>query len=225
MTGQVKAVNGNIGSGRFMSGENDPNFSNEAIVVAITTILLPAGTVLGRVNFGAQAIAAPVAGAGNVGNGVFTVAPTADANIPAGDYVIEVIGEVANAGRLRIENPDGSEDGVGNVAVAYNGKINFTLGDGATDWKIGDRFVVTVSYAAGSGQYKPYDATAHDGTETAVGILWHDAPINTGTQKNVMLARHGVVNQNLLTWAVAADTNQKAAAIAALATKGIIVRP
>lgn len=46
---ELKTVNGNIGDGHFLIGEYDPNLSGESIVLAPTTVELPAGTVLGRI--------------------------------------------------------------------------------------------------------------------------------------------------------------------------------
>lgn len=39
----------NLGDGLFLVGPNDPNRSNENIVLAATTVELPAGTALGKV--------------------------------------------------------------------------------------------------------------------------------------------------------------------------------
>lgn len=51
---QLKTVDGNIGDGHFLMGPYDPNLSGESIVLAATTVALPAGTVLGRVTANGQ---------------------------------------------------------------------------------------------------------------------------------------------------------------------------
>lgn len=208
--------------GQYILSEANETRSREHLTLAPTTILLQSGTILGRITGGAQTVAAPVAGAGNVGNGVFAAPPTADANVPAGDYVIEVIAEVANAGRLRIERPDGTEDGVANVGVAYNGQINFTLNDGATDFKIGDRFVVTVGYAAGSGLYVPLDPTAVNGAQNFGAVLFTRARINTGNKRVVGHVRDCEINERMITLVNALSGPQLATMKAQAAALGVL---
>src|SRR5882757_4952797 len=38
-----------MGNGAFCSGPNDPNRCNEQIILAITTVAIPSGTVLGKI--------------------------------------------------------------------------------------------------------------------------------------------------------------------------------
>lgn len=97
------------------------------------------------------ALVVPTAGAAaalntNVGNGVFG-AVTADAGAMLGDYQIVIIEPGSNAGIFEVFKPDGTIDGDGTVAVAYDGSINFTLADGATDFAAGDAWTVTVGTA------------------------------------------------------------------------------
>lgn len=44
-----------------------------------------------------------------------------------------------------MEDPDGVTIGTATVAVLYDGPINFTIADGATDFAAGDAFVITVA--------------------------------------------------------------------------------
>jgi hypothetical protein len=53
-------------------------------------------------------------------------------------------------GHLEVIKPDGSLDGTGVIAVAYNGSINFTLADGATDFVAGDYITVPVTQTGAS---------------------------------------------------------------------------
>lgn len=68
-----------------------------------------------------------------------------------------------------------------------------------------------------TGHYAPYADANSDGTQTAVGVLYHDAPINTGTQAGVLIVRQAEVASARLT---GLDSNGTADLLAA----GIIVR-
>lgn len=53
MAGVLKTVNlDSQGDGAFISGHNDPNLSNEQIVLIPTTVALPAGTVIAKYTSG-----------------------------------------------------------------------------------------------------------------------------------------------------------------------------
>lgn len=227
MDPQFKAVDGNIGSGRFIIGHNDPNLSNEEVVLDITAVVIPEGTPMGKRSRGAQAVAVPVAGGGNAGNGAFAAQPTGDAGVDPGDYSILFIEPVNDAGTFEVRRPDGALDGVGNVGVAYNGRINFTLNDGANNFAAGDSFMIAVSYAAGNGRWQPVAKAiadgATDGSQVATGLLYHRAPISVATQKNVVVARHQPVNGFLCNFA-GLNGGQKATVEAQLAQQNIIVR-
>lgn len=45
----LKEVDPNLGAGRFLIGEYEPNLSGENITLAPTTVELPDGTVLGKI--------------------------------------------------------------------------------------------------------------------------------------------------------------------------------
>lgn len=184
-----------------------------------------AGTVLGRIIYGAVTVT-PAPKAGNTGNGTFAATPTADAGAPAGRFTITVIEPGANAGAFRVERPDGTEDGTGTIGVAYNGSINFTLNDGATDFVAGDGFNVTVAYAKGNGRYKRLNPAATDGTQIAAAILAPtekptDPVSHIRTSAHVRDSEH---NGNKLAWPVGLTDDQQAAAEAQLADNGVIVR-
>src|SRR4051812_43241086 len=108
MDPQYKTVDGNMGPGRFLIGMNDPNVSNEEVVLDAVPAIWKEGRIMGKRTRGAQVVAAPVAGT-NPGNGVFAPNPTADANVAPGDYHIEIVEDVANAGRIVVRGPDGTE--------------------------------------------------------------------------------------------------------------------
>lgn len=222
--GVLKTINEPKGAGHFISGDYDANQSAEQITLAATAVALPSGTMLGRVARGDQAVAA-AANAGNTGNGVFAAAPTADAGVAPGDYTLTVIDPAENGGTIQVARPDGTEDGIARIGVAYNGSVNFTLNDGAADFVAGDGFKITVSYAAGSGQFKPIDPAAIDGTQNFAAILWEGRPISAATQRAVGVVRGPVVvNGRLITYVTAHNDAQKAAVEAQAAAAGVIIR-
>lgn len=221
--GVLKTITEPKGAGHFLSGPFDPNKSGEQITLAATTIALLSGTMLGKVSRGVQTVDA-TANAGNTGNGVFAAAPTADAGVAPGVYTLTVIEPAANGGTILVGRPDGSEDGIARIGVAYDGSINFTLNDGAADYVAGDGHKVTVSYADGSGHYKPIDPAAVDGTQNFAAILYAYAPISAATQRAAAVARDVVVNGNLITYAVAANAGQKAVIEAQAAEKMVMIR-
>lgn len=222
--GVLKTISEPKGAGHFISGDFEPNQSAEQITLSATAALLLSGTMLGQVSRGNQAVAA-VANAGNTGNGVFAAAPTANAGVAPGDYALTVIEPAANGGTIQVQRPDGTEDGIARIGVAYNGAVNFTLNDGAVDFIAGDGFKITVGYAAGSGQYKPIDPAALDGSQNFAAILYEGRPVSAATQRGVGVVRGPVVvNGNLITYAVAMNDAQKKAIEAQAALVGVMIR-
>ncbi len=91
---------------------------------------------------------ASAAKAGNTGDGVLTLAnPAFGAGVKAGVYQAVFIEPATNAGAFIVEDPDGIQVGEGNVGVAFDGVVKFTIADGATDFVAGDGFDVTVTGA------------------------------------------------------------------------------
>lgn len=105
---------------------------------------------------------------GTVGNGAIG-AVTCDDGAPAGVWHVRITAEATDAGSFVVERPDGSIDGYGEVAAAYNGGLNFTLADGSNNWQIGDYIPVTVSYDAST--YKLSLAAATDGSQVPDVVL------------------------------------------------------
>lgn len=207
-------------AGGFMVSEAEQFRSRETITI-LSGQNLQAGAVLGRVNSGQSVSAAPAAG--NTGNGVLgTVTPSGPAG--NGAYQIEIIEAAANAGRFQVTDPGGVIVGDGTVGVAFTGGgLAFTLADGATDFVAGDRFVVTVSGAA--GKYKEYNPGNTDGSNVPRAILWDDVDATAGDVRGAGVVRSCQVNQGELIWFSGASGGQITAGIAALADIGIICRP
>lgn len=205
-------------SGEFLYSEACGTRSLET--VTIDTGDLAAGTVLGKLTKGAATGAAV---AGGTGNGAITAAPAVAAGAKAGVYRAVCIEPAANVGKFLVSDPDGINLGVATVAVEFvGGGLTFTIADGATDFVSGDSFTITV--AAGSGKYVAYNQDGVDGSEIAVGILYDNVNATDADVEAVVYVRDCEVNGSELTWPADIEAGEKTAAIAQLATVGIIVR-
>ena len=82
-----------------------------------------------------------------------------------------------------------------------------------------------VGRVTATGKLKRLDPAATDGTEDVAGILL-GAIDATLIQRDdaLLLARHAIVASNAVVWPVGITTEQKAAAIAALEARGILIR-
>lgn len=203
----------------FLLSEANGARSRQNIVIAASQTLV-AGAVLGAVLLGAATV---TAGA-TVGTGTGSIGTvTADAGAPAGVYQVVIIEPGSNAGTFEVFKPDGTLDGTGTVAVAYNGSINFTLAD-ATDFVAGDHIPVTVAYAVGSLQYKAVAPTATDGTQTAAAILGDAVTTGAGeTAAAAAIVRDAEVIEDRMDFG-SLTTDQQAAAVLQLAALGIVAR-
>jgi hypothetical protein len=212
-------------SGAYLGESAALNIVNEEIVILSGSGVVVAGTVLGQISEGGtQTVAAAVAGGGNTGNG--TVGSlTGDAGAPVGTYTIEITEPASNGGTFRVEKPDGTLDGTGTIGVAYNGTLNFTVADGATDFAAGDRFSIAVSYAS-SSKYAPHDPAATNGSEVAAAILFHSVDATSGDVKTVATVRGpATIFEPYLTFKSGISAGDKTAAKAALRAKGMAVLP
>lgn len=180
-------------------------------------------TDVGDAGGGAQTVSAVAAPAGhtNTGNG----APgtwTADAHAPAGKYRIVFIEPGANVGTYNVFLPDGTLDpanGTGVVATAYNGTINGTIADGATDFVAGDTFEATVSYANATGAklFKAWDKTATDGSQTPCAVALYPATTGVGVTADIAASVWNTdMNVHCIVWPTGYDDTDKANAKAAL---------
>ncbi|EWY36768.1 hypothetical protein N825_25375 [Skermanella stibiiresistens SB22] len=151
--------------------------ASETVTIASGADLV-AGSVLGQITKGAASVAAT---GGNTGNGVLTLAATPlGAKAKVGAYVLRCTVAAVNGGTFAVTDPDGYRLADATVGVAYAGPhINFTVADGSADFAVGDTITVTV--AAGSGQYRLATAAALDGSADPVTILAYDAAAATAT--------------------------------------------
>ncbi|TXL72552.1 head decoration protein [Vineibacter terrae] len=207
-------------AGEAIVSEANGARSRDAIVVVSGSGILSAMTVLGRTLVGAAGAA--VAFAGNVGNGAMG-AITVGGAAKLGVYKLVITEPATNAGSFIVEDPDGKFVGRGNVAAAFNGGgLSFTLADGATDFVAGDGFNITVS--GGTVKHTDFDATATDGSQVAVGILYDGVDATAADVRAVAFSRDCEVNKAELVFTGAPDAGQKAQAYADLARAGIIAR-
>lgn len=157
---------------------------------------LTRGTLLGKIGVAAGASETHV---GNTGNGVMTL----DATTPvkpgakAGVYRVTAIAAAANGGTFRVEDPDGFVLGDVAVGATFDDDIKFAIADGATDFVVGDTFLVTV--AAGSGKYVKSLAAAADGSQVPDAILAHDCDA-TSADKETVAYKGGWFNESRVTY-------------------------
>ncbi len=76
-----------------------------------------------------------------------------------------------------------------------------------------------------TAKIKRFDPAATDGSEHPIGIVLEtvDATL-IDRDDGIVLARHGVVAAHAVVWPVGITAGQKATAIAALETRGILIR-
>lgn len=185
------------------------------------------GTVLGKTLVSGSAAA--VAGGANTGNGTMG-SITVSAHAKIGQYILRVTVASSNAGAFELLNSNGSVVGTGNVASAFVGAgLAFTLADGATDFIVGDTFVITVT---GTEKYKILENTASDGSAAFAGIyigasngLGIDTSVAATTDTTVLILERGpalVAKEGLTLGASINTAAEKAALYAQMATVGII---
>lgn len=185
------------------------------------------GTVLGKTLVSGSAAA--VAGGANTGNGTMG-SITVSSHAKVGQYVLRITVASSNAGAFELLNSNGSVVGTGNVASAFVGAgLAFTLADGATDFIVGDTFVITVT---GTEKYKILENTASDGSAAFAGIyigasngLGIDTSVAATTDTTVLILERGpalVAKEGLTLGASINTAAEKAALYAQMAAVGII---
>ncbi|MDX2223601.1 MAG: head decoration protein [Rhodospirillaceae bacterium] len=206
--------------GEFLISEAAGNRSREKVTV-LSGQNLKAGHVLGAV-LTALTVAAPVFA--GTGNGAITMDATTPvlASAKVGAYTATCVTAATNGGTFRVEDPDGFVLGDVAVGATFADDIKFVIADGSTDFVVGDKFTITVT--AGSSKVRELNLTGIDGSEKAYGVLWDAIDASAADVAGAAIVRDAEVDANDLTWPSGITTNQKNAAIAQLATRGIIVR-
>lgn len=204
-------------AGEFLISEASRTRSRDNIVYAASQTIVP-GQLLSVILVGALAAAA-IAAAGNTGNGAIG-AVTVDANAPLGRYVLTIIEPASNGGAFTLEGPDGVQLDPGKVGVAYNGPINFTLADGATDFAAGDTIEIEVTQDSAVPQH-----VAWDGSLDVSGVAFDHAVTGVGeTADGVAITGDAEVNASLLTYFDGATLSDKVEGRAQLRRLGIKAR-
>lgn len=194
---------------------SDGIVTRDPITVLSGAGFVEAGTVLGKVGHALTGTAAALGT--NVGNGTFGAIAVGDPAV-AGVYTVEM----DDATHYVVSSPGGQEIGHGVTAVAFAaGGLGFTWTAGGTPMAAGDSYTITV--AAGSGKYVPFDPTGVDGREFASAILFGGRDATSADKKAVAHVRGPMrVNSSELVWgANVTTTPQKTAALASLQALGI----
>lgn len=204
-------------AGEFLISEATRSRSRQNVVYAASQMVL-VGALVASILVG-NATAEVTAASGNTGNGAFG-AVTVDATAELGIYRVVIIEPGSNVGTFTVEKPDGSIDGSGKVAVAYNGSINFTLADGATDFVAGDAWEIEVTAGDATEQFVEWEVG-----KVAKGIAF-DAVTTAAseTAPGVIIDGDAEVNGYLIAYPEGATTSDKVEAREQLRRLGIKVR-
>ena len=165
------------------------------------------------------------ADAGNAGNGALALAnPAVAAGTVPGNYRVVFVEPAANAGTFVVIDPHGVVVGKGTVAVAYAGPVKFTIADGGNDFAAGDGFTITVP---GDGtKLVPWNPTALDGSALVDSVVLKRTIAPDGVDTPILVMERGpaILKADGIEWPEGATDDQKAAAIATLKSKGILVQ-
>ncbi|MGH8541758.1 MAG: head decoration protein, partial [Stenotrophobium sp.] len=155
----------------------------------------------------------------NVGNGTCSAVSTNGYAPVLGIYTIEF----DSATQFVVSNPSGGEIGHGVTGAAFTGGgLNFTITAGGTAFAPGDSFAVTVS--PGAGLWIPCTATAVDGSQNAAGICYAVSDATLNNVAGAIVRRMCEVNASELIWDASMTPALQVAALALLATQGIVAR-
>jgi hypothetical protein len=208
-------------AGDYLLSESNGALSREAGVIAAGAALV-AGTVLGQLTKDAPALS-KVSGTGVATFGTPTLTKLAEVGV----YTIKCTAAV-NGGtpaQFSVTSPSGYALPTLAAATAYTSS-HFTLTDagipaGTTAWAPNDVISLTVT---GSGQYVQHDPDAVTGAADAVAVLYEGVDASQAAADCVLTARLAEVDDAALTWHTGITAPEKAAAVASLATRNIIVR-
>jgi hypothetical protein len=204
----------------FEEGE-EFNYVRDQITLVSGGAACVIGQVLGKITVAG----ATETHAGNTGNGAMTLDVTTPvlANAKAGVYTVKCTAAAANGGTFRVFDPLGEVLGDVAVAATFADQIKFVIADGATDFIVGDTFLVTV--AAGSGKWVQVTPAALDGSAVAAGICILAANPTSADALSVAVARGpAILKAGGVVYTSGMTTPQKATALAQLQALGITTR-
>lgn len=189
----------------FLLSEANGMLSREAITVLSGEGKLKAGTVLGKVLYGAVTTAAK--SGGNTGNGTISaVTVIGGSGAKTGVYRLRFTSATA----WNLVDPDGFEVGSGANGVANANDLAFTTTAGGTAFVAGDGFDITV--AAGSGKYvaSPHALTAgKEGGEIACAVLAYEVDATSADAPGVAITNDAEVKKPMLVYAASVDDSTK----------------
>lgn len=204
---------------------NDPGNNAQvadAFTIAVTeadhnsgtfSVTAPDGTALPAATVGAAYINDQINLTINDGAADFVIGDT---------FTVLASAAAGNGGAFSVVDPDGNRLKDAAIGAYVSAQINFTINDGATDFVAGDSFTVTV--AAGSEKYVILAPAATNGTQLAAGILFDNVDATSADIEAVAYVRDCEVNGSEITWPAGISADDKTAAIAQFAARGIIVR-
>lgn len=162
--------------------------------------------------------------AGNVGNGVLTLAdPAVGTGVVPGIYRVICATESADGGTFHVFDPAGANIGTATVGAAFDGVVKFTVADGAEDFDIGDTFEITVHPGE---KLTEWDPEAVDGSQVFAGFALQRAVAADGTDSVALMLARGpaIVASDGLALPEDITATQRAALYAAAEAKSIVVR-
>lgn len=161
---------------------------------------LQRGALLGKVTIG-ELTAEGEAGEPAPAGATITATPDVAPGTQIGVHRFEcVVGGSGAASKWNHYAPDGSYVGTASGDTEYTGGgLTLTIADAGADPSPGEAFIVTVSAAAGSGEYKLSAAAATDGSNVPVAILAEDVDTSDGAAEAVVYVS-GDFNADAITY-------------------------
>ncbi len=199
--------------------EQDPAFGR-ADVTLMQGTLYPMGQVIGR-----RLFSVPDTGTASVGNtGFGTVTDVSIGHLAIyGTYTLSCVEASAGGGRFIITTPEGVRLPDAIVGEAFvSPHINFTINDGDPDFVVDDSF--TIDVAPGDGKASIIDFTATDGRQIAYGFTIYDYDATDGEIPAVVIKEKALIKASGLVWPEGITAEQKASALAVLASRSILDR-
>lgn len=206
-------------TGGYIVSEASGYRSREQVTIKSGSGVLLAGAVLSPEVVIANAEATASADAANTANSG-TIAMDGTAPIATTAKNGRYIGVCSAATKVNWENPDGVAIGVSTHGTAFTGGgIKFTITAGASANVVGDKFYVDVVIETGDIVYAPYD-----GSKPAGAVLYEGCDATDAAVRRTITARDTEVTTAELQWKSGVTSDQKTAALASLASLGIIGR-
>jgi hypothetical protein len=226
----------------WLRWETSPDYCRDAATLLAgsgAARLVKTGQLIGMIAGALEATAAAKTGGNAANTGAFTLDATTPvlAGAKIGVYQLRCLTAAANGGTFRLRDPDGyvlgdyaiSGGAGGTVTVANH--IKGVIADGTQDFVVGEGFDITVAAdtdATAIGKAKAWDPAATDGSQVVAGVAIADTEAADGADNVaglVVLARGpAIVQAAQLVWPAGVGDGQKAAALAALAARGIVAR-